>query len=156
MHRSRDKGFTLIELMVVVAVVAVLASIALPAYTDYIRRSKIQEASATLLAMRVQMEQFYQDNRQYTTLGTILSPCDPLRYPTLKYYVIDCPTYQLQDYMIRATGGTAGDATLVGLVMTINAANARATLTVTAGSAMDQAGYIGNGACWVTRKGGLC
>ena len=57
-HRVR-RGFTLIELMVVVAIVAILAVVAMPAYTDYIVRGKIPDATSRLSAMQVQMEQFF-------------------------------------------------------------------------------------------------
>src|SRR5664279_3839562 len=69
-HRVR--GFTLIEVMIVVAIVAVLAAIALPSYTDYIRRGKIIDATSKLSDARVHLEQWFQDNRSY------LRACDPV------------------------------------------------------------------------------
>ena len=51
------RGFTLIELMITVAVIAVLSAIALPSYTDYVTRSKLAEAYAHLADLRVKMEQ---------------------------------------------------------------------------------------------------
>ena len=69
------RGFTLVELLVVVAIVGILAAIAVPQYGDYVLRGKIAEASATLSQHRVKMEQFFQDNRTYaaacTTAGSI-------------------------------------------------------------------------------------
>ena len=59
------RGFTLIEVMIVVAIVAILATVALPAYTDYLRRGQIPEAFTYLSDYRVKMEQYYQDQRMY-------------------------------------------------------------------------------------------
>jgi prepilin-type N-terminal cleavage/methylation domain-containing protein len=53
------KGFTLIELMIVVAVVGILTAIAVPSYTNYVIRGKIPEATSQLASKRVQMEQFF-------------------------------------------------------------------------------------------------
>jgi type IV pilus assembly protein PilE len=148
---QRQSGITLIELMVAIAIVAVLASIAIPSYTSYVTRSKLTEATSSLLAMRVKLEQFYQDKLTYAGAclpGTIATP------PTLKYFTITCPVASASAYTIQAAGGTAGDNTMAGITFTIDQANTRAT-TVTAGSTMDQAGYTG-AACWVSKAGGVC
>jgi len=60
-----DHGFTLIELMITIAIIGILSAIALPAYNEYVIRGKIVEATATLAGHRVKMEQFFQDNRTY-------------------------------------------------------------------------------------------
>ncbi len=149
---QRQSGFTLIELMVTVAVVAILASIALPSYTSYITRSKLTEATSSLLSMRVKMEQFYQDKLTYAGAclpGTTASP------PTLKYFTITCPVASPSAYTIQAAGGAGGDQTMAGITFTINEANTRAT-TVASGSKMDKAGYTGNAGCWVSKSGGVC
>jgi type IV pilus assembly protein PilE len=142
----QQRGFTLIEVMVVVAIVAILASIALPSYTDYVKRGKIQEATTNLLTMRTKLEQYYQDNRRYDgacAAGTVAPlPTDQ------RYFSVACafgPTPS-QTYTVTATG--QGD--LTGFVYTINQANARVS-TVTGVS-----GWTGNASCWVTKKGGLC
>jgi type IV pilus assembly protein PilE len=62
---ARQGGFTLIELMIVVAIVAILAAVALPAYGDYVRRGQLPEAFAGMADLRVKLEQYYQDNRNY-------------------------------------------------------------------------------------------
>ena len=70
----RHQGFTLIELMIAVAIVAILSAIAIPSYTEYVQRSRIIEATSTLSSMRVKMEQYFQDNRSYVnacTAGTV-------------------------------------------------------------------------------------
>ena len=145
----RVKGFTLIELMIAVAVVAILAAIAMPSYTDYMRRSKFAEATAALLSMRTKLEQFYQDQRTFAGAcanGTVA----PL--PTgLKYFNVACPTLTPTQYTVSATGINE----MAGIVFTINEANTRAT-TVTPGSAIANAGYIDNATCWALKKGGVC
>ena len=143
------RGFTIIEVMIVVAIVAILASVAIPSYSDYIRRGKIQEGASALLAQRVKMEQFFQDNRQYTNAGAIVSPCN--NPPSLKYFTVSCPTLTVNQYTIQAAG--TGD--LTGLALTINEGNQRAS-TVTAATAIANAGYTCNPSCWVTRRGGSC
>jgi len=65
MNCKKQLGFTLIELMVAVAIVAILVVVALPAYTSYVTRNKLTGAPAQLLDLRLQMEQLYQDNRTY-------------------------------------------------------------------------------------------
>jgi len=64
-RRHTVSGFTLIELMFAVAIVAILATISLGAYGSYIRSSKISESFAMLGDYRLKMEQFKQDNRSY-------------------------------------------------------------------------------------------
>jgi len=67
-RRSRGiAGFTLMELMITVAIVGILASVALPIYRDYVRRGQLPEGIAGLASYRIKMEQFYQDNRRYGT-----------------------------------------------------------------------------------------
>src|SRR5579864_6901524 len=68
------RGFKLIELMITVAIVAILAAIALPSYRDYVLRGQITQATNALSTLRANMERQYQDNRQYTTQGTFVSP----------------------------------------------------------------------------------
>ena len=78
---SKNKGITLIELMIVVVVVAILSSIAIPAYQDHVTRAKRSEAKAALLDVANRMEKFLYTNNNYTgaTLGglnvaTIVAP----------------------------------------------------------------------------------
>ena len=144
-----QKAFTLLELMITVAIVGILAAVAIPSYTDYVMRGKIGEATSTLLAMRTKMEQFYQDNRTYVgacATGTIA----PL--PTgLKYFTITCPTLTATAYTIQAAGGITGEQSMAGFTYTINEANTRNTTSVP-NSSWGTATIT----CWVTKKGGLC
>jgi len=64
---QREKGFTLIELMVVIAVIGVLAVIAIPTYRDYMLRGHRTEAKNMLLDVASRQEQYFTDNKTYTT-----------------------------------------------------------------------------------------
>ncbi|HTT09201.1 MAG TPA: type IV pilin protein [Gammaproteobacteria bacterium] len=63
---ERSHGFTLIELMIVIAIVALLAAIALPSYSAYVLRGKRAEGRAALLDLAAREERWYSDNNQYT------------------------------------------------------------------------------------------
>jgi type IV pilus assembly protein PilE len=66
-NRPVSRGFTLIELMIVVAIVGILAAIALPSYTEYIKRGDRSSARTALLDAQQFMERFYAANSRYTT-----------------------------------------------------------------------------------------
>jgi type IV pilus assembly protein PilE len=137
------RGFSLIELMVVVAIVGILASIALPSYRDYVTRGKIPDATSALAAKRVQMEQFFQDNQTYAGAPACTSDTK-----SSKYFTFDCsagaPT--TTSYTLVATGV----GSMNGFVYTVDQGNNKRT-TITGVS-----GWTGNDNCWVTAKGGAC
>jgi type IV pilus assembly protein PilA len=62
MKRSMQKGFTLIELMIVVAIIGILAAVALPAYQDYMVRAKASEIILALSAPKTSISEFYAQN----------------------------------------------------------------------------------------------
>ena len=65
-HRQNSqRGFTLIELMVVIAIVGVLAAVAYPSYSDYVTRSKRATAKSILVMLADRQEQFFIDNKRY-------------------------------------------------------------------------------------------
>jgi type IV pilus assembly protein PilA len=57
----KQKGFTLIELMIVVAIIGILAAVAIPAYNDYIKKSKVAEASQLFSGAKTELGTFYAD-----------------------------------------------------------------------------------------------
>jgi type IV pilus assembly protein PilE len=65
MHNKKSRGFTLIELMITVAIVAILASIAYPSYTGYVIRSNRTAAQAQMMDIANRQQQFLLANRSY-------------------------------------------------------------------------------------------
>lgn len=76
--RKENKGFTLIELMITVVIIGILAAIAYPSYTQYVAQSARSEGLTAVMRAANAQEQYYLDNRKYTTdltdIGFNVSP----------------------------------------------------------------------------------
>ena len=135
----KQRGFTLIEIMVVVAIVAILASIALPSYQDYVIGSRLAEATSTLASKRVQMEQFFQDARTYSGAPACTSE-------TVGRFTYACSAADDTSFTLGATG--SGQVANFGF--TIDQDGTRITTGVGSGWTPP------SGNCWVRSKGGAC
>lgn len=147
---KQHNGFTLIELMITVAIVAILAAIALPSYQDYVRRGQLTEAFNNLSDVRVRMEQFFQDNRFYPPDGCVTGTptATQIQVPIGKYFTTTCPTLTATTYTVQAAGSSGLTS---GFTYTIDQTNLRTTAAVPAGWTAPSPNT-----CWVIKKGGVC
>ena len=81
---KNQKGFTLIELMIVVAIIGILAAIAIPAYQDYIARAQVSEAVQLLAGGKTPMAEFYSDKGVWpTAASSVMGNVGPGKYTAL-------------------------------------------------------------------------
>ena len=138
------KGFTLIEVMITVAIIGILAAIAIPSYSDYIIRARLVDGTNALSSIRAKLEQHFQDNRKYTTAGTFTSPCTTPASAGL--FAITCSTITDTTYTVKATGS----GVVNGFVYTITQDGTQATTGVKTGWGSTST------SCWQVKKGGSC
>lgn len=106
---NREKGFTLLELMVAVGVVGILAAIAFPTYSNYVIRGKRAEGRILLMDTAARLERYYSDNNRYAavdnTLPTGINSVSENGYYTLSISI----TGSHQAYILTATPATFSD-----------------------------------------------
>lgn len=108
-RRTLAQGFTLIELMVVVAIVGILAAIAYPSYTEYVRKGRRSDAMAALAAVQQAQERWRSNNVSYGSLANIgASTTSPKGYYTIS--ITGTPSATAYTAVATATGEQASDA----------------------------------------------
>lgn len=119
MKSSNSNGFTLLEMLIVVAIAGILASVAYPQYTEYVKRAARSDAMVLLLDAANKQEQYYADNRSYSNdLSLINVPTTSENgYFTIAVDVPDAGT----SFTITATataGAVAGDTACTTFTIT--------------------------------------
>ncbi|HHJ80720.1 MAG TPA: prepilin-type N-terminal cleavage/methylation domain-containing protein [Candidatus Tenderia electrophaga] len=118
MNRKKSTGFTLVELMIVVAIIGIIAAIAYPSYQDQVRKSKRTDGHSKVMDAMARQERYFSENNTYTADMTALGYASDPVYSDNKHYKIDgaaCSGKTLaQCVKITATaqGGQASDGDL--------------------------------------------
>ena len=101
-HNKPQLGFTLVELMIVVAIVALLAGIAIPGYQNYAREAKRSDAHNAITTMANLQERFFTENNRYTANPTDLGFTSNTPPSNEGYWTMSIPTGTATGYTIRA------------------------------------------------------
>jgi len=127
---NKVKGFTLMELMITVAIIGIIASIAIPSYQDFINKSRRSEAHAGLAKMALQQEAHRMVNTTFASAFDTDS--NPVRQPTSDYYTFSLPAagdgnpaVSASAYTVIATAKSSQTADTACTPMTVNQAGTK-------------------------------
>ena len=140
----KRRGFTLLETMIVVAIIATLAAIALPSYGAYVKRSRILDAVTRLADARARMDDFFLDQRTYVDDGGHCGAAGTSG-PT-DFFTVSCEA-TATTFMLTATG--VASKGMGAFIYAIDHSGARTTVSL-------PAGWARTADCWTIRQDGLC
>jgi len=147
MAPQREHGFTLIEVMVTVAIIGILTMVAYPNYRDYLTRGQLVDASNGLATVRAQMERHFQDNRTYASVTGFTTPCAAdAATRTFGNFVVSCTaTPTATAFTLQAVGS----GPVAGFTFTVTQQDVRATTAAPTGWNTCATG-------WMLKRGQAC
>jgi len=138
------RGFTLLEMMIVVAIVATLATIALPSYSAYVKRSRILDAVSRLSDARLRLEDYFLDERAYVDASGRCGVPPPSS--VTDSFAVQCEA-TATTFTVTATGIAAKGMT--SFVYAIDQLGTKSTVSV-------PPGWSRTAGCWTIRQDGSC
>lgn len=144
-RKIKQKGFTLLEIMVVIAILGIITSIALPSYQGYMISGRLAEAYAGMASAQSRLDQYYLDNRNYG-VGADGAACGVADAAAGENFAVTCVMADDgQGYLITATGANSASA----FEFTLNSAGIKATTAA-------ESGWSTSTSCWISNSGGAC
>ncbi|HEX8989346.1 MAG TPA: type IV pilin protein [Rhodocyclaceae bacterium] len=131
------RGFTLVELMIVVVVLAIIVAVAVPSYQEQARKSRRADAKVALTTAVQLMERYYTENARYTTTATAPFTCGitlPIASPKGYYSVSGCTATTANTFTLTAAPSVADPAC--------------GSFTITNAGTQGVTGTAGAAACW--------
>jgi type IV pilus assembly protein PilE len=145
---EKARGFTLMELMITVAIVGILTSIALPFYGDYVTRSRLIDGTVKLGDFKARMDKYFADNRTYVNPpGSAVCGLPDYVPGKADYFGITCVGTDTS-YLIRAIGDTSTGMPANTFTYRVDQTNAK--------SSSGPPGWANGVGCWAVRKDGTC
>lgn len=140
--RKIQSGFTLLEVMIVVAIVAILAAVAIPNYSEYVERSKLTEGTLALMDLRLKMERAYQDTYTYADACGAVNKAG-------RYFSYTCESSSAESYLLKATSvSDVGLGAAGAYVYTLDSNDAKKTAKFKDTSV--------GATCWMLKKADQC